>query len=215
VPPADALLAAAKATELSLDDWLLDSDLAPQLTGLHNRHADVTHVFATRGEFTSEIPPSRLFAAARKIDAAGLSLNIISQQFATASLRTLLEQDCHIRCLFLAPKGAAIHAREAEENYQGGDLAALTQLNIDILTALRRSLPVRNQRRLEIATYDVTIRFNITLVNDSIGVVQPYMPGMRGVDSPTFVLQRQGNKGLYPRYAEVFSDLWNQRRTVE
>jgi hypothetical protein len=214
VPPADALLAAAKATDLSLDDWLKDSVLPPQLTGLHDRHSDVTHVFATRGEFTSSIPPERLFAGARSIDAAGLSLNLLSQQFSTTSLRELVEQSCHIRCLFLAPHGTAIHAREEEEHYQSGDLSALTQLNIDILTALRRSLPARNRRHLEISTYDATIRFNILLVNDMIGVVQPYMPGIRGVDSPTFVLQRREKGGLYPCYAQMFSALWQQRKPI-
>src|SRR5215470_17884837 len=44
VPPADALLAAAKATDLSLDEWLQDSDEPHDHSSLHDRHADVTHV---------------------------------------------------------------------------------------------------------------------------------------------------------------------------
>ncbi len=69
--------------------------------------------------------------------------------------------------------------------------------------------------RLEIATYDETIRFNIILIDDEIGVVQPYLPALRGIDSPTFVLRRRWqNQGLFPVFEAIVSSLWTRARTV-
>ena len=216
VPPADALLAAAKATDLSLDEWLDDDPAdAANFPSLRNRHADVSHVFATRGEFTSRIPLHRLLDNARRVDASGLSLNLLCQQYSTTSLRRLLDRGCVLRCLFLAPRSKAMVARELEEGYREGDLSALTQLNIDILVALRRSLGDDLQHQLEIATYDQTMRFNLLLIDQRIGIVQPYLPVMRGLDSPTLVLRhRDAGPGLLPKFSEVFDGLWESRTPV-
>lgn len=65
------------------------------------------------------------------------------------------------------------------------------------------------QSRFQIASYDETIRFNIILIDDLIGIVQPYLPSQRGVDSPTFVLHRRWPElGLFPMFEAVFSSLW-------
>ncbi len=59
------------------------------------------------------------------------------------------------------------------------------------------------------ATYSETIRFNIVLIDNTVGVIQPYMPGLRGVDSPTFVLHRRWpDLGLFPMFEAVFCSLW-------
>ena len=58
------------------------------------------------------MPPQRLFAGATKIDAAGLSLNLLCQQYADQDLRALIEGGTSVRCLFLAPYGTSIAERE-------------------------------------------------------------------------------------------------------
>lgn len=63
--------------------------------------------------------------------------------------------------------------------------------------------------------YDETIRFSITLIDDSVGIVQPYMPGQRGVDSPTLVLHRRRPElGLFPMFEAVFSSLWSASKPL-
>jgi hypothetical protein len=215
VPPADALLAAAKATDLSLDEWLEDPDDAASFPSLRDRHSDVSHVFATRAEFAARSPPHKLLDKANRVDACGLSLNLLCQQYSTTSLRRLLDRGCVLRCLFLAPHAPVMLAREKEEGYRQGDLSALTQLNIDILVALRRSLAPDVQPRLELATYDQTMRFNLLLIDQRIGVVQPYLPFVRGLDSPTLVLRhRESADGLFPKFSEVFHALWESRTVL-
>jgi Domain of unknown function (DUF5919) len=91
-------------------------------------------------------------------------------------------------------------------------------INGDILTLqdrVRDKLTPGARSRLEIATYDETIRFNIVLVDDTLGIIQPYMPGRRGVDSPTFVLHRRWpDLGLFPAFEAVFSSLWSASKPL-
>jgi Domain of unknown function (DUF5919) len=69
--------------------------------------------------------------------------------------------------------------------------------------------------RLEIGIYDETIRFNIIVIDEQLAIVQPYLPGLRGIDSPTFVVQRRwGNRGPFPVFDAVISSLWTRARKI-
>lgn len=181
-----------------------------------DRFLDVSAVFATRSEFISNMPAHTLFDHARNIRACGLSLNLLCQQYSEHSLRRLAEGGSSIQCLFLDPDGEAIRQREQEENYAPGTLSELTRINIRSLQDRVRNLLTDAARpRLEIATYIETIRFNIILVDEEIGVVQPYLPALRGIDSPTFVLRRRWeNQGLFPIFEAIVSSLWTRARTI-
>jgi Domain of unknown function (DUF5919) len=211
-PPGDALIAAGIVSRAApLTPAELDSDdLIHQLVG--NRYADVEAVFATRSEFVSAMPPQTLFAGATTIEAAGLSLNLVCQQFADQDLRALIEGGATVRCLFLAPYGTAIAARETEEGYPAGHLSALTEMNRQILLQrVRQRLPADARERLQVGTYDETIRFNIILVDRATAVVQPYLSTARGVESPTFLLRRRpGRHGLFGVFEQTFNWLSEQ-----
>jgi hypothetical protein len=74
---------------------------------------------------------------------------------------------------------------------------------------VREQLPDESRDRLEIATYDETIRFNILLIDQQLCVLQPYMVQARGVDSPTLVIRRRRpTSGLYPVFEQTFTALW-------
>jgi hypothetical protein len=183
---------------------------------LADRFSDVSAVYATRSEFISSMPPHTLFDGARKIRACGLSLNLLCQQYAVQSLRHLAESGTEFQCLFLDPDGTAIRDREREEQYPPGHLSDLTRINIVTMRErVRDQMTPDAQSRFLIATYDETIRFNIVLVDDLVGIVQPYMPGRRGVDSPTFVLHRRWPElGLYPMFEAVFCSLWANSKLI-
>ena len=214
-PPGDVLIAASIVTHAAPlgADELDGGDLLHQLLG--NRYADVEAVFPTRSEFVAAMPPQTLLADATTIDAAGLSLNLLCQQYADQDLRALIENGATVRCLFLAPYGNAIAAREQEEGYPQGHLSALTEMNRQILLQrVRERLPEAARERLQIAAYDEIIRFNILLVNHEVGVIQPYLCTARGVESPTFVLRRRGRRpGLYAVFERMF-DWLNEQSTA-
>jgi hypothetical protein len=92
------------------------------------------------------------------VSVAGLSLNLICQDYADQGLGRLIEAGGRMRCLFLKPYGNSVAAREREEGYPDVRLSALTDLNIQILSRLRAELEADVQRRLELATYDETSR---------------------------------------------------------
>lgn len=77
------------------------TDMVSSLTG--NRFADVTAVYASRSEFTASLPPHNLFAGARRIRAAGLSLDLLVQQYALGGLAELIAQGSEVQCCFLTP----------------------------------------------------------------------------------------------------------------
>lgn len=212
VPPGDVVLAsglAAQAAPRAATDHS-DSDLVAQLVG--HRFADLDAVYSTRSEFISRVPPHAMFDGATDIRAAGLSLNVLCQQYADESLRSLVEDGGTVRCLFLDPAGEAIKAREREEGYNAGHLSALNDLNIKILLQrVRGRLSSGARERLAVATYDETIRFNITIVDGNVAIIQPYLYAARGVEAPTFVLRRQdAGSGLFSAFEQTFTWLWER-----
>jgi hypothetical protein len=180
-----------------------------------NPLADVVAVFPTRADFTCTMPPHDLFDDAKDVRAAGLSLNLICQQYPDQRLYGLIENGAELRCLFLDPNGDAIQAREREEGYTDHHLVMLTKLNIEVLSRLRDRLPGPVKDRLSIAVYDETVRFGIVLVDGETCVVQPYLPQARGVDSPTFVVRRcPTESGLYSTFERIYTELWGRSRPV-
>ncbi|MFJ9368766.1 DUF5919 domain-containing protein [Nocardia sp. NPDC101769] len=170
--------------------------------------ADVEAVYATRIDFLRAMPPQELFKTARTIDMAGLSLNMLCQQYSDTDVLRLLENGTTIRCLFLDPAGTSIHAREVEEGHPTGLLTNLTDTNIRTLERVRRRVTPETPGRLLIRVYDQSIRFNITIIDSMICVMQPYLPSARGVESPTFVARKSDTAGLYGTFSEVFEGMW-------
>ena len=85
--------------------------------------AGVVAVFTSRSEFAATVDPTSLFDSARRVRAAGLSLNLICQQVPDQFLRQWLTDGGELSCLFLDPDGEAIKAREREEDHLPGNLS--------------------------------------------------------------------------------------------
>lgn len=177
--------------------------------------SDVAAVFTTRAEFTCAMPPQAMFDDAQEIRAAGLSLNLLCQQYPDQRLRRLVQSGARLECLFLDPDGEAIRAREREEGYTDHFLSTLTKLNIEVLSRVRDRLPAEVRDRLSLAVYDETIRFGIVLIDGATCVMQPYLPQARGVDSPTFLLRRDPTgTGLYNTFEQIYRELSERSRPV-
>ncbi|WP_216917813.1 DUF5919 domain-containing protein [Nocardia noduli] len=102
------------------------------------RTADVESIYPNRLDFVREMPPQEIFKEARTIEMAGISLNMLCQQFADSEILRLLQSGTVIRCLFLDPAGTYIAQRESEEGHDSGVLSNLTELNIRALQRVRR-----------------------------------------------------------------------------
>lgn len=214
-PPGDVIVAANLLFQEASSGTHNDAmDMVSRLVG--DRFADLVGVFATRSEFTSQISPTELFDQAEHIDAVGLSLNLICQQYPDRNLRNVVQRGATLRLLFIDPAGDAVRRYEAEEGYLPGQIAALTELNIQtVVQRVRDQVPAELRDHVEIATYDETARFNLILVDRTTCIMQPYVPRVRGVDSPTFVVERESSTtGLFPSFGQVFSALWDGARRL-
>jgi hypothetical protein len=171
--------------------------------------AGVTGAFVTRAEFNASIPPYRLFDDATSIKAAGLSLNLLCQQYSGTRLCEKIAEGSDVCCLFLDPAGKSVKDRQEEEGYHGGELSALTNLNMQTLLRARSRLDGNARKRFRIGIYDETVRYNIMIVDDRTCVVQLYLPNMRGIDSPTLVAKREEDDGksIFGVFADIFSSL--------
>lgn len=179
------------------------------------RFSDVTAVFPSRSAFASAMPVHTLFDHARSIRAAGLSLNLLCQQYSDTGLAQLASNGTRLQCVLLDPRGEAIKSREREEHYEPGFLSSLNDLNIGVLRRVQDRLPDDARENMQVALYDETIRFNIFLIDETLCIVQPYLPHSRGVDSPTFVVERLNDvAGLYSMFEQVYTSLWEGSRLL-
>jgi hypothetical protein len=91
----------------------------------------------------------------------------------------------------------------------------LTTVNIEALRRVRTKLSTEARDRLRIHTYDEVVRFNITIVDEDTCVVQPYMPGARGVESPTLIMERQDvGVGLFDTFEQVLVATWERSTEI-
>lgn len=171
------------------------------------KYADLQAVYTSRTEFAADLTPASLFDSAKDIRILGLSLNILCQSYPDQKIRRLLESGTTITCLFLDPHGQAIRSRAIEESLPENHLADLTEVNIHIMKRLKAKLTPAAQERFTLATYEAVPRVNVTLIDDQICVAQHYLPDTRGLDSPTFLIHRQGDEGLYVTYSQVYDTI--------
>jgi uncharacterized protein DUF5919 len=208
---ADQLFAPFSGGALAQLDHTDDASRRESENEASGSYADLEAVFATRAEFNSNVPMHKLFDQAQDIRAAGLSLNMLFQQYPDRKLTDQISEGTRLRCLFLDPDGDAIKDRENEEGHTPGHLAMLGQLNLKIIRKVQERLPAEARDRVEVRLYDETVRFNITLIDHSLCIVQPYLPDARGVDSPTFVIRRKTpDLGLYRIFEHVYNSLWER-----
>jgi Domain of unknown function (DUF5919) len=211
VPPGDVTMAAELISRQSHRGIESDpQDPMAQIVG--DQFADVTAVFGSRSEFQAKMPTTDLLDTARSIKACGLSLNMICQTYSEARLLEIIEAGTTVQCLFLKPYGQFIADREKEEGYPEGHLSALTAMNMTILSErVAKRLSPSAAERLQFAAYDEPVRFNVLLIDDVLCVAQPYLPEIRGVDSPTLVIRkRRSSGGLYKTFELLFSSMWER-----
>ncbi|WP_202236802.1 SAV2148 family HEPN domain-containing protein [Actinacidiphila reveromycinica] len=191
-----------------------------------DRYADVIGVHPDRVRLQRQLPVEDLFAGARRLDAVGIGLNLLVQNYSGRRLVRLAEEGCRVRLLFLNPASSAVRRRERELGLGRGELSRSVEMNILHMRRVRAR--VRDQGAFEIRVFDETPRFTAYLVDgDSAGglaVVQTYLRRARGMEVPVMVL-RGGNRrvvggdkpaegGLFEVYREEFEGIWTDSRPV-
>lgn len=207
----------------------LPVDAVEELVG--DRYADVVGVHPDRVRLQRQLPAEDLFGGARRLDATGIGLNLLVQNFSGRRLVRLAESGCRARLLFLNPASSAVRRRERELNLKKGELSRSVEMNIMHMRRVRDRLCTPLDQRggsFEIRVFDETPRFTAYLVNGDraggLAVVQSYLRRARGMESPVFVLRSQrrdlvhgeggGEPGLFETYREEFETIWGDSRPV-
>ncbi|GKQ37011.1 SAV2148 family HEPN domain-containing protein [Streptomyces sp. A012304] len=201
----------------------LPVDAVEDLVG--DRYADVVAVHPDRVRLLRQFPAEDIFDGARRLDAIGIGLNLLVQNFSGRRLVRLAEAGARVRLLFLNPASSAVKRRERELGMKRGELSRSVEMNILHMRRVRSRL--RDPGAFQIQVYDETPRFTAYLVDgdgtDGIAVVQSYLRRMRGMEAPVLVL-RNGNRvvksgevdegGLFAAYREEFELAWVDSRPV-
>ncbi|GAA1187623.1 hypothetical protein F4556_005674 [Kitasatospora gansuensis] len=203
------------------------ADVVEELVG--GRFADVVSVHADRVRLQRELPVEDLLEGARRLDALGIGLGMLCQNYTGKRLVRLASEGCRVRLLFLNPASSAVRRRERELGLGRGELARSIEMNIMHVRRVRARL--RDQGGFEIRVFDEMPRFTAYLVEGArppgrrrsgdLGVVQPYLRRARGIESPALVLrggagQEPGGQepGLLEVYREEFEGVWADSRAV-
>ncbi len=201
----------------------LPVDAVENLVG--DRYADVVGVHPDRVRLLRQFPAEDIFGGARRLDATGIGLNLLVQNFSGRRLVRLAESGCRVRLLFLNPASSAVKRRERELCVRKGELSRSVEMNILHMRRVRSRL--RDPGAFEIQVYDETPRFTAYLVDgdgsDGIAVVQSYLRRTRGMEAPVIVLRgggrvvkadATGEEGLFETYREEFELAWADSRPV-
>ncbi|MFP3987245.1 SAV2148 family HEPN domain-containing protein [Streptomyces sp. E11-3] len=201
----------------------LPVDAVEDLVG--DRYADVVGVHSDRVRLLGQFPAEDLFGEARRLDAIGIGLNLLVQNFSGRRLVRLAEAGCRVRLLFLNPASSAVRRRERELGLKKGELSRAVEMNILHMRRVRSRL--RDPDAFEIQVFDETPRFTAYLVDgdgpDGIAIVQSYLRRTRGMEAPVLVLRgggrvvkagESGEHGLFATYREEFEAAWADSRPV-
>ncbi|WP_448317347.1 SAV2148 family HEPN domain-containing protein [Streptomyces sp. CO7] len=201
----------------------LPVDAVEDLVG--DRYADVVAVHPDRVRMLRHFPAEDIFGGARRLDAIGIGLNLLVQNFSGRRLVRLAESGTRVRLLFLNPASSAVRRRERELGIKRGELARAVEMNILHMRRVRSRL--RDPGAFEIQVYDETPRFTAYLVDgdgaDGVAVVQSYLRRTRGMEAPVMLLRNGGRvvrsgeaeeSALFPTYREEFEVAWADSRPV-
>lgn len=179
---------------------------------------ELQRIYRTRTEFNKDFSYPRIFENAHSILAAGISLNAIAMNYDRELIKkAVFEDDCHLQLCFLDPQGDRCAEREVEEDYERGVLASLTRANLVVISGLKKQIAKINREKsklLELRVYNMVPRFNIYVVDDTLMTVQGYAYG-RGEETPTLVLERKTQGGLFDYYVSIMKHILEQSRDTE
>ncbi|WP_049565197.1 SAV2148 family HEPN domain-containing protein [Streptomyces sp. SBT349] len=205
----------------------LPADAVERLVG--DRFTDVAGVHPDRVRLQRQLPAEDLFSGAGRLDAVGIALGLLVQNFPGRRLVRLADSGCRFRLLFLNPASGATRRRERELGLKRGELGRSVETNI--LHTRRVRSRVRDAEAFEIRVSDDTPRFSAYFVDahtpGGVAVVQSYLRRSRGMETPAMVLRRGGREivqrndptldgelSLYETYREEFEWAWEHSRPV-
>ncbi|PWB54779.1 MAG: hypothetical protein C3F06_04030 [Candidatus Methanoperedenaceae archaeon] len=124
-----------------------------------------------------------------------------------AQLSSLVEKGCKLQVLILNPDSNQVSCRERDEN--NTDLKGQIIQLIHMEKLFINNIKEDSRSNIEIRLYDTYPSFAMTIVDDNILRVTPYLFNKKGRACPTIEFVRK-DKGVFDVYLNHFNDLWNK-----
>lgn len=119
---------------------------------------------------------------------------------------------CFVRILVCDKDSPFLRAKEIEEDNPGrlrNELVGVEALASEIVEEASRNELIG---RIEVRAYDAMPYSTLYIVDDRMGLYNPYVYKRRGVENPVFVLSRQ--RFLIQFFSSYFERLWNDAEVV-
>ena len=176
------------------------------------RYLDTACIFNSRSIFDNCIGYPLLFSQAKKIKGLGISLNAITINWGIKNIINLINSGSQIELLFLDPDGSETKFREENEQLPSGTIANVTRTNISLVKKIYHE---SENKSMQVRMYNQTPSLNMYIIDDNFIVYQHYLVGVRGQESPVFVLQNdKTNIGLFDTYLNSFREIWELSKEV-
>ena len=124
-----------------------------------------------------------------------------------AQLSSLMERGCTLQILILNPDSIHVNFREIDEN--NTDLKGQIIQLINHEKFFINSLKEEYRSNVEIRLYDTYPSLSMTIIDENILRVTPYLFNKKGRTSPTLEFVRK-EKGVFDAYLNHFNDMWNK-----
>lgn len=124
-----------------------------------------------------------------------------------AQLCALVEKGCTLQILILDPDSNQVSCREKDEN--NSDLKGQIIQLIHLEKLFINNLKEEYRSNVEIRFYDTYPSFAMTIIDDTILRVTPYLYNKKGRSCPTIEFVRK-EKGIFDAYLNHFNDLWSK-----
>lgn len=177
------------------------------------RYLDTACVFESRTSFDNCIGVQRIFSQASEIKAMGISLSSIALNWGRNDfIRLIKNSKSQTMLLFLNPKCDATKKREIDEALPQGTISQVTQTNLNIINQIIKELG-DDSCKLIFRLYDKTPYINMYIIDNKIIILQHYLSGLRGQETPVFVIRDEGNEtGLFNSYNLLFKKTWEEAK---
>ncbi|MFZ3166379.1 MAG: DUF5919 domain-containing protein [Candidatus Methanoperedens sp.] len=122
-------------------------------------------------------------------------------------LSSLMEKGCTLQILILNPDSTHVNFREIDEN--NTDLKGQIIQLIHHEKLFIENLKEEYRSNVEIRFYDTYPSLSMTIIDENILRVTPYLFNKKGRASPTLEFVRK-EKGVFDAYLNHFNDMWNK-----
>ena len=147
--------------------------------------------------------------ATRNIKLLGITLNyyFFPDSEAWGRLTSLVENGCTLQILILNPDSPHVAYRESDEKNKDlkGQIIHLFNLEKQFIDNIKDDF----KSNVEIRFYDTYPTCAITIIDDNMIRVTPYLYNKRGRVCPTLEFMRN-EEGIFDAYLDHFNDLWKK-----